>query len=362
MIAATELSVRRFIEERQPRFLIAPRVENFILDITERVLGQHGIPYIGLWRSAFLKDHFFFTNRGTPKKVKIPDQKAVSVFIDSVSKIDFKATSLRSEQFTKIQFRYYYFKYLCRDSLLEISRLLTGNNYNFRELATRYHCDEYKADFMLRKDLFLEKDRLTNWLGSCTKKKLFIALQVNPEATIDYYANDPAFIDVGHVVNRIVSICRAAGIAVVIKDHPNMFGRRNYAWIYQLLDNDVVLADYGVDSNLIIDGVDFVFTWSGTVSVQAYIKGKVPIVVCAPYAGSHPGFIKIDKMSDLDELPSILSDTSKIPYPQIYELAFSILSTHLPGSVYAHDSISVEVKSFCRSLEWCFDKGYFDPK
>jgi hypothetical protein len=355
MIMAAEKSTELFVSQRNPAFLIAPRVENFILDVTERILAKYGIPYIGVWRSAFVPNNFFVTNRGVPLKLVAPPQARIIEFVESVSSIDFRATSLRGSNFSTLHFIKSFARFFLRDVALEASRHLTGNQKNFRELATRFHCQDYKADLIIKKSKFLNEADVCSKLASSSRKKLFLALQVNPEATIDYYSPNIEFLDVEKVVTELIASCRKNHIDLVIKDHPNMFGRRKFNWLYSLLGDDVVLADYGVDSNVIINQVDYVFTWSGTVSVQAYIQGKIPVVVCPPFLSSLPGFVKLEKVSDLDELSDVLLSQPMISAQDKLDLALSVLETHLPGQVFVHDALPFGVETFCRSLEWCLD-------
>ncbi len=64
LILAAEYSIDYFIKEFKPTLFIAPRIDSYILDILDRKLTKINIKFIGFWRSAFLKDHFFLTKRG----------------------------------------------------------------------------------------------------------------------------------------------------------------------------------------------------------------------------------------------------------------------------------------------------------
>ena len=82
------------------------------------------------------------------------------------------------------------------------------------------------------------------------------------------------------VLPEIIESFLNKGFKVFVKDHPNMFGMRDFEFIDRLVANeDVILVPYDVSSNYFIKNCTATFTWTGTIGLQSALAGKCPIVV-----------------------------------------------------------------------------------
>jgi hypothetical protein len=87
-----------------------------------------------------------------------------------------------------------------------------------------------------------------------------------------------------------------------------MLGKRSFQFLRRIKNyKNVYLIPSYVDSNYIINHVDAVFTWSGTIGIQAAIRGKCSIIVDAPYY-SNSFYYKIRAFKDLDDICMFISN------------------------------------------------------
>ena len=350
-IKSAFISIEQFIDITKVDIFISPRIENYIFDLLERSLKSKNKRFIGLWRSAFIKNHFFFTNRGETISVREPGDDEVISFINKIGDISFKATSI-NDKVNILTFLKKYFKYFFRDTALEILRQLWVYKYNFRELATRYHCNDYKVPLLNIIPNSISNSKLNRILKN-GKLKIFIALQVNPEATIDYYCKNIHFINIVNTLDNIISRFSNAGFDVIIKDHPNMNGRRNFYHINNFTKKykNVYIVPSKISSNYLLNYCNCVFTWSGTISIQSYFNSITTISIAPPFYQNLPNFHILNNFDDLNQIIKNIQDNKiSIEYENKKTLAKYILSTHLKGNVFTHDKIKPDVKDFVEEL------------
>jgi hypothetical protein len=353
-IGAAEATVEKFIETARPTLVVAPRIDTYLLDVLERKLHQGGSRYLGVWRSAFQKNKFFLTNRGEIHQINDPIDEECADFIEKVGHMGFKATSLSDASFSNSQLFLTHGQRLARDGALEVIRRLGTLKVGYRELATGFHVEDYRCPPRSWSGNISADEQIRKLLRSDCKK-IFIALQVNPESTIDYYSKNVSLIEIGSTLRECVKAFVGQGFTVIIKDHPNMFGRRNFSQMNTLIDHETVfLANYAMTSNEILAGCQAVFTWSGTVAVQAYFNSIPCITICSPFAVDAPGFYRADSLERIRaaaEDIAVRFQTNEITNEAKMNLARNILKTHQHGSVFTHDRQTPDTGPFASWLE-----------
>lgn len=349
-VAAAETACIDFIDAENPKFLLAPRIDTFFLDVLERKLHHRGSRYIGVWRSAFVKNQFFLTNRGELHELNSPSDDDIESLITNIGNIDFRATSLLNlTGFSRKNFFLNHYNRIIRDLSLEAIRITGKIHCGYRELATGVHVNEYKIPLNTWKGNFTNDEDIRAILKS-NNPKVFIALQVNPESTIDYYSPNLEFININSTLLHCVRSFLSQGYYVIIKDHPNMFGRRNFKFlnVLSVLDG-VYLASYSISSNEIISSSNLVFTWSGTVAIQAYFSGIPSLSICSPFGMKLSGFVITDSYTDMsNKIAEFNSSRNVIPitYEDKRRLSHNILKSHVEGQVFTLDRVQPDAKNF----------------
>ena len=171
--------------------------------------------------------------------------------------------------------------------------------------------------------------------NSHDEKTLFIGLQVNPESTIDYYVKDIELSNYRKILPLIIESFLSNGFKIFIKDHPNMFGMRDFEFIDGLVEkDDVILVPYDVSSNYFIKNCTSTFTWTGTIGLQSALAGKCPIVVEPTYF-LEGYFVLLNDINKIKDLPHLVENyKSKVIYPEDgKKLLKYALDTYLPGKM-----------------------------
>jgi hypothetical protein len=336
VIIYTNLLVELFDEKKITHF-ISVRVDNYFLDIVYRLSILKSFKFIGLWKNAILKNKIFFTAKGEFNFLNNSDKEIVANFISVLKSENFKATSLNGKNRKTIysSFQIYLNSYL-RGFILNILRYLHNDFYGYRYLTTPLFVKDYKIRY---RDIFSHLLYTKKWQNILTDptidNKLFIGLQVNPEATIDYYVENLDLINIESVINTILEESTNKGLTIFIKDHPNMLGKRNYYFLKNIRNkHNVFLIPSYIDSNYIINYVNAVFTWSGTIGIQAAIRGKCSIIVNAPYFLKNY-YYKISSYNDLKNIFSIVNNhkVRKLSNEELTTLAKNVTDGLIDGSL-----------------------------
>ncbi len=255
----------------------------------------------------------------------------------------FKATSIiESNKFSLFSIIKIYFYLYFRDVFLELKRNLGFYKFGYRELTNRFNVNESSPSLSGVLLPFKFNNFNIETLNSNFTKNIFIALQVNPESTIDYYSSNIEFINIENTLLELINTLTPFGYKFYIKDHPNMFGKRDFHFLKNFLTNydNVYYVPYSYSSNELISKCNFVFTWSGTVCIQAFLSNRVPITICSPYKIDDNNFIILKEFADFKNLNNLLikSHSCKISEDSKRELISLIISTLLPGKLYLHNN------------------------
>ena len=336
-------SVLGIIETIKPDLIITPRIDDYFLDILDRVSKKKGVQNIGLWKSAFQQNMFFLTKRGEYIKLRDPSKEEINNLITNISSRKFKATSIVNGTYNHTAFLKKFIYIYIRSIILELLRRVSINKYRYREMATRFFVDEYNIPLLKSYYTYKNWRYKFNAIKISGRKKVFIGLQVNPESTIDYYCDNLEFINILETATKVIQRFIERGFDVIIKDHPNMLASRNKDFLDKLnnISHNVVVVPTSIDSTYLIELCDVTFTWSGTIAVQSLMFGKQSISICSTYYLPIAGFYKLINIDCLDEVIEKIINSNfenNIHTNDIEQLATHILSSHEMGNIYWHNS------------------------
>lgn len=295
-----------------PNFIIGLRVDSYVLDLLERKCKLLGIKYIGIWKSAFSNNYSFVTSRGELNFLGLQNNKVINKL--DISEESFKATSISNNLdysvYRSLKIKLYY---IFRSYFHLIYSYIISDKFGYRYLTNGIHVPEYRLNLLeLNYGKFVKNDWNSFLTNNSIKKNIFIALQVNPESTIDYYVKDLQLIEYENVIIKMLDHFSKSDYRIFIKDHPNMFGRRKFSFLNKISSyTNVRFVPYEIASSYLLDRVFITFTWSGTVSVQAALRSKISIVVNPPYFVEKL-FLQIHSINDID---NILNKIASFDFP-----------------------------------------------
>ena len=131
----------------------------------------------------------------------------------------------------------------------------------------------------------LRKDWQTRLDAVPKERRVFIGLQLFPEASLDYWLRSQDLLPHDAVVLRYCEVLGAAGYHIIIKDHPLQFGFRQRGLLERLSKMpSVTCVPYDVPATYLIDKCDVSVTFTGTIGFQAALAGLCSVVTEAYYA------------------------------------------------------------------------------
>jgi len=334
MIIAIDYSVNSMFDEVNPKYIVSLRVDSYVLDIIERSSKKRGIIFLGIWKSAFKMRYFFVTSRGELNYLQVSFENVVKE--NDITNRDFKAVSIiKSKKFTKLESLKIKIYDLARSYYLTAVKYLLNDRLGYRYLTNSFIVQDYNISLMeISYDKFIKDDWRHLLESKNLDKNIFVALQVNPESTIDYYVNDLELVDYEVVLIKFIESFVNTDYFIFIKDHPNMYGRRNYKFLKEITSfHNVRLVPYEISSNYILEFTKIVFTWSGTISVQAVLADKISLVVNPPYYIDGM-YIQIKCLNDIRNIVKLISDHK---FPEDFRAKKNQLLSLINSSLYLGD-------------------------
>ena len=304
MIGAALVAWEETLDRVQPQLFLSFRVDYFVLDVVERLLTQRNIPYVSATFSPF-DGLVLFTARGRPIPIVEATTAEVARRLGELTKPEYLAPAVsRAKRYSRREVLRNVVYYTLRDFAVSFDGWRRDDRLSYRHLyqhrhfgPTRFRLQNYGVRKLFTSDW---RERSAQFPA---EKRVFLALQVNPESTIDYYVDELELIDYQRVAEEFVCAMTAAGYFVLIKDHPNMFGRRRPDFFSRLLKQPNTCLVPTWDSSVqLINYCRVTFTWTGTIGLQAVLAGCCSIVV-QPIYYTPDRFLKVNRVTDIRDLP-----------------------------------------------------------
>lgn len=308
MAGAAWSAINELLDREQPDVVVSFMVDFYILDLLERSLRARGSTFAGLV-DGVIDDTMFFSARGESVVLREPDEGEVDAAVAAIMKPSFAPFLSSDRRYSVGRFARLWAYYNTRDWALEAVRRLPGNELIAQYLISGRRVPEYRVRWEDRRVLECAQQDWEQRLDAVPfDRRVFVALQMNPEASTDYWVRQNVeLIDYESVILRLLQSLGSRGYTIALKDHPNMFGWRKFRFLRQIANMPhVIVVPYEVRSQVLIDRCRAVFTYQGTVGLQASMAGRTAIVVEDPYYSIPDTFIHIRSFGDLDNLPDAL--------------------------------------------------------
>jgi hypothetical protein len=304
MALAMADAFEKVLDAEQPAVIVAFPMDRYVSDVLERVGARRGIPFYELTASA-VPDMSMLLYRGQLiTRAADPPAELVEKIVHEIADPLFTPAYVQgAKRFTPVKwlrvFAYFRLRGWFFKGLSLVKRDPLGLHYldaqaflgHKPRLADVRVCKMVEEDWRAKAEAFL------------IEKRLFIGLQLFPEASIDYWIDD---LDVIQHEDLLFDVARAftgAGYVILVKDHPLQFGFRQVALLDRLktLPN-VVIVPYEVSGNEVLDACGVNFTCTGTLGLQAALTGKKSITTSCYYTTAED-FILFNHRSEIANLP-----------------------------------------------------------
>lgn len=263
--------------------IITQIIDCYTLDVLCRTGIKQKIPVISFVQN-FIRGYSRFTIRGERidlnRDVTADEIEAVYNMLNNDSyKPDF---SLNKRVYRTDLFKRWVKNWVKCNIYYKFKMMITSDKDN-------YHYNAAAGDFtqILKRTsdtLFYTLNTLDN-----NMEYVYLPLHFTPEATVDYWCKELENVDYEKSIIDFINSFPDK-FCILIKEHPAMFGRRNFDFYEVLLNREnVKLVHPYEDSNKILGIVDTVIVHTGSVGVEALLRNKR--VLCLTenyYSDLHP--------------------------------------------------------------------------
>lgn len=277
---AMRIAIHEIMEQLNPDIVLSLTVDSFVIDCLYEYTQSKSIAFIGLVPS-FINGYFRVTARGEHiclREVRTSEVDQVLSFLDNQS---YQPSFLVSSQ--KSPFKSFIKRWASnaiKPAFFFAKRYLSGEKYNYHYWAS----EKVSLEWFCFKPVFNLGN--ANWQEHAKKngkKNIYIPLQMIPEATVDYWCDNLDAVEYEHTLYEII-FKLSKDFNFLIKEHPNVLGWRNPK-LYKNLKTlqGVIFCPTDTPSNQIVEFCDAVFVWTGSVGVEAALRGKPVFSLCNAY-------------------------------------------------------------------------------
>lgn len=314
----------------KPDIVISETIDSYIMDIICFECKKREIPFIGLV-TVFINGYFRISARGEYNLVRIADTKEVDKVFKTLTENNYLPNFVKKDKVNPIYtITRKWSRNIVKIPYFFIKRRISGDYYNCH----------YWQSLIIAKDWFHFYPRFEvgdiNWkksLGKTNKTKIYVPLQMIPEATVDYWCDDVNTIDYENILINFIK--SKEDIHFLVKEHPNVLGYRNPR-LYKKLNslNNVTMCPSRVNSNELSDFYDAVLVWTGTVGFEAALRGK-PVLSFSHtyYFPDERSFLRISSHTSSNEIIKYIKKYSGMTDDRKKELIQHVLNGVAVGTV-----------------------------
>lgn len=268
------------MKDGQLKLIVMGAVDNYVMDIMVRLARHYGIATLGVTEFFLAPDFKLVTVMGEHNHFREPSEEQVGAIHEllvkrakSVLAVS-KSRAVKQAAWDYLSYRYrYVVRYLLQHKLMGKE----GYEYRFAPFFAKFTSLSQLAGIQYLQG----EERL---LASDLSRAVYIPLHYVPEATVDYWVEDPDDADYLASLAKVVGHYSERGHLVVIKEHPAFYLARSPDFYRALLKfPNVLLLKPFITSKLIFQHVKQVVVWTGSTGVEALVQGLDVKVVTENY-------------------------------------------------------------------------------
>ena len=302
MIGAMTLAIERVFDELDPDLVVTFTVDRYVMDVMDRAARARGVDFLEM-TTSIIPDEVVFMRRGQPVWLHESPNDDVEAAVRVLSKSDFLPTYVReAKRFSRVRFWRVFSYYALRGAFFNIWRFLKRDRYNVHYLDALKSLN-HKVRIWDASVLGLLDRNWERRLAEVPRdRRVFVGLQLFPEASMDYWLKSPGMLAHDDVLVRYCEVLGRAGYHFFVKDHPLQFGFRQRDLFERLSSLPfVTLIPYDVPANLLIEMCAVSITFTGTIGFQAALAGRCSVVT-DPYYASGNHFIHVRSVEEIGNL------------------------------------------------------------
>jgi hypothetical protein len=304
MVHAMAIVLDRAIEKVSPRVVLSFPIDRYVMDLLERLANRRGIPYLELTANVIPGQSMLMYRGMLVKGSEVPEASRIDDVVRQIAVPDFIPSYVAQQvTYTRKRFTKTLAYFRLRGAFFKLLSLAKRDPFGLHYLDSQ----SYLGHKSRWRDIRIVSLCNQAWRDALRdfprERRIMFALQLFPEASIDYWLRNPELIEHEALLLEAAQAFSSAGYQVLVKDHPSQFGFRQTAFIERLMAlRNVVLVPYEVKGTELISVCGASFTCTGTLGFQAALAG-LKSVAAKTYYTTADDFVVFDSRAEIGDLP-----------------------------------------------------------
>ncbi|MEH2625606.1 hypothetical protein V1292_003661 [Bradyrhizobium sp. AZCC 1719] len=307
LIGGMTQAIEQAFDKLDPHLVVTFTIDRYVMDVMERIARRRGIDFLEM-TTSIIPDQVMLMRRGRPAKLREPSIEDIDAAIGQLCAEDFAPAYVRdAKRFSRARFWRIFGYYALRGAFFNVWRFVKRDRYNCHYLDALKRL-EHKVRIRDVAALKLLDDGWDKRLADMPpERRVFLGLQLFPEASMDYWLKSQDMLAHDDVLVRYCEVLGRAGYRIFVKDHPLQFGFRQRELFGRLSKLPfVTLVPYDVPANLLIGKCAVSVTFTGTIGLQAALAGLCSVAT-EPYYATEQHFVHIRDVDEIDVLAERLA-------------------------------------------------------
>lgn len=319
------------LDDHKPIAVLSEAIDSYVISTLESACAARGIPFFG-FATSFINGYCRVTRYGELGTFRAVDGNEVAAAHKLLTDIDYQPAFLPDSLCQKKAVLKAWSKNWAR-FLSSYAKLIKPANRERNHVAGAFHTS--RANLHLWPRFEIGDQDWSERIKQTKRPAIFVPLQFVPEATIDYWCEGVEMIKHDNVLADFIGRHQRK-FQFVIKEHPNAQGLRTPR-LYDRLKKfeNVVFAPTTTPVQQVMNHVDAVLTWTGTVGFQAALRGMPVFNFCRAYYIAGRFFKVIDLTESAESITNHIELVSSQPISETdkINLIAHTLSGLLPGAL-----------------------------
>lgn len=306
MIGGMARAIEKAFDHIDPKLVLTFTMDRYVMDVMERIARKRDIAFIEM-TTSIIPDMVMFLRRGRPIRLHEPSEEAVETAVKTLCQASFAPTYVRNaKKFSRSRFWRVYTYFALRGIFFNGLRYLRRDplNLHYIDALNRLKHKPRPSDVTV---LGLLDPKWEMRLRQVPQdRRVFLGLQLFPEASMDYWLKSRDMLQHDDVIVRYCGVLGGAGYHTYVKDHPLQFGFRQRGLMQRLSKiPSVTLVPYDVPAGVLIGQCAVSVTFTGTIGFQAAIAGLCSIVT-EPYYANDKHYLHVKNFKEIENVVQMI--------------------------------------------------------
>lgn len=308
MIGGMTQAVERAFDDLDPDLVMTFTIDRYVMDVMARTARARGVDFLEM-TASIIPNRVTLMRRGEPVRLHEPAPSEVEAAIQLLCKEDFAPVYVQNlKKFSTARFWGVYGYYAVRGAFFNVWRFLKRDRYSLHYLDALKRLDHKVALADVAVLGLLHRDWESRLAEVPRERRVFIGLQLFPEASMDYWLKSKEMLAHDDILVRYCEVLGAAGYRIFVKDHPLQFGFRQRDLYIRLSKLPAVtLVPYDVPANLLIQKCAVSITFTGTIGLQAALAGLCSVAT-DPWYATEKHFLHVRNVEEVGRIAEKLAN------------------------------------------------------